>query len=403
MTFDDPQALETPPEDFTRSVKEALESLYDLPALQRHPLAQGRAEVGQPGESAGQRLRSELMSAIEALNPGPATPFRSPRARTFHLLHLRYVEGMTVQETARELGLSERQAYRDLRHADDSVAALLWARRVKPQMAVPPNEGRLSSIRAEVDRLEPKSRPVDLGQLLQRVLRAVERLAAQRGTIFVTEAPAEPVHASADPLLAQQILTHLLSNAVQQAQPGQLHVSVMPRLEGTAISLRYQPEDPAGHGTIVKDVVSQLADRLGWKIAEEERSDGARTVVIDTVSCGPSVLVIDDNQGLVELLERYLTGHACRVWTATSGGEGLELASQLIPDAIILDVMMPEMDGWELLQRLRAHPPTAAIPVIICSVFDDPELAYSLGASLCVPKPVERADILAALRQLGVL
>ena len=104
MTTDRQEVLETPPEEFAKSVKGALESLYDLPTLQRHPLAQGSAEAARPGESAGQRLRSELMGAIEALNPGPATPFRSPHARTFHLLHLHYVEGMTVQETARSWG-----------------------------------------------------------------------------------------------------------------------------------------------------------------------------------------------------------------------------------------------------------------------------------------------------------
>jgi CheY-like chemotaxis protein len=75
----------------------------------------------------------------------------------------------------------------------------------------------------------------------------------------------------------------------------------------------------------------------------------------------------------------------------------------MLPDAIILDVMMPEMDGWEFLQRLRARPETALIPVVICSIFNDPELAYSLGASLYLPKPVSRDNVLKALRQLGVV
>jgi CheY-like chemotaxis protein len=65
--------------------------------------------------------------------------------------------------------------------------------------------------------------------------------------------------------------------------------------------------------------------------------------------------------------------------------------------------MMPEMDGWELLQRLRNHPQTADIPVVICSVINNPDLAYSLGASLFLPKPVSRDDVLEALRQLDVL
>jgi CheY-like chemotaxis protein len=65
--------------------------------------------------------------------------------------------------------------------------------------------------------------------------------------------------------------------------------------------------------------------------------------------------------------------------------------------------MMPEVDGWEVLQTLRMRPQTATTPVIICSVINDPELAYSLGASLVLPKPVSRDKVLSALRQLKVV
>jgi CheY-like chemotaxis protein len=406
MTTDRQEVLETPPEEFARSVKGALESLYDLPALQRHPLTQGSAEAARPGESAGQRLRSEMMSAIEALNPGPATPFRSPHARTFNLLHLHYVEGMTVQETARELGLSERQAYRDLRQADAAIAALLWAKRsVRPSTpaASEPGANTLSSVEAEMDRLPSSAQSLELRALLTRVLRAVERLAAQRGVTLLSTIPADPVAVSADPVLAQQIFTHLLSQAIQQARPGELHVQVMVQAEGATATLRYRPEAGQSKVGIHAPIVVQLTERLGWQMEQSEDVAGRCVVTVKTKPYGPSVLVIDDNQGLTELLRRYLTGLMCRVWTATNGSTGLELAAQFSPDAIILDVMMPEMDGWELLQRLRSHPSTAAIPVIICSVFNDPELAYSLGASTILTKPVKQIDLVDALRQLRVL
>jgi CheY-like chemotaxis protein len=106
---------------------------------------------------------------------------------------------------------------------------------------------------------------------------------------------------------------------------------------------------------------------------------------------------------LVRLVERYLTDHAYRVVPAMDSQEGLRLAQDLLPDAIVLDVMMPGMHGWEVLQRLRNHPKTGGIPVIICSVFNNPELAYSLGASFFLPKPISRDDVLDALRQLNVV
>lgn len=406
-----------PSEDFMRSVKQALENLYNLPALERHPLALDAVPARRPGISPGQGLRSELIAGIEALNPGPNTPFRAPRGRNFQLLHLHYVEGLTVQEVAHELGLSERQAYRDLRNADESVAALLYAHRQKPAPAADAAEGErqklasASSIQTEMARLETRSQPLDLVPLVQRVRKSVERLAAQKGASIATVAPSAPVEVTADPLLAQQLLTHLLSQIIQHAGPGVVLLELVPRPGGASIKINYTlqaaganaPTGLPGGGLGASGVAQPLADRLGWRASQETLPDGQHLITLVVSNCGPSVLIVDDNQGLVELLQRYLSGQTCRVWAATSGNQGFEMASQLIPDAIILDVMMPDVDGWELLQRLRAHPATTNVPVVICSVFNDPELAFSLGASAFVSKPVDRAAILSALRQLGIL
>ncbi len=398
-----PPRAEEMPATFTDQIKQALERLYDFPSLQRHPLAQ---EIGvvpdRPGETAGQRLRRELIAAIETLNPGPEAPFRAPHARLYNLLHLHYVEGFTIQEAAHELGISLRQAYRDLRRGEESVAAVLWARR-SPTPPPEPRAVQLSSVQAEISRLETHLRPTDVRPILQRAQNAVARLALQRGVTFQVEIPSEPAIVSADPTVAQQVLVSTLSHAVQQARPGALQVALTVGQGEASLFLRYTPERKTPGAPVVDPVVAQLADRLGWTVRETNEPDGRRAITLHMATRGPTVLVIDDNEGLVELLDRYLTGHACRVVPAASGREGLELAEAIQPDAIVLDVMMPEVDGWEVLQMLRTRPQTAAIPIIVCSVFNDPELAYSLGASLFLPKPVRRDDVLAALRRLGVV
>ena len=215
--------------------------------------------------------------------------------------------------------------------------------------------------------------------------------------------PPKAVIVSLDPVVARQVLVGMLSQAVRQAQAGTLDLALTVEGEEVLLTLRYDPEPEAAESPAVNLVVAQLVDRLGWTVSQEDRLSGARVVTLRIMARGPSVLVIDDNEGLVKLLDRYLTDHAYRVIAATSGQEGLRLAQELLPDAIVLDVMMPGMDGWELLQRLRAEPRTTNIPVVICSVIHDPDLAQSLGASAFLPKPVSRDDVLQALRRIGVM
>jgi CheY-like chemotaxis protein len=266
-----------------------------------------------------------------------------------------------------------------------------------------PRAAHLSSLQEEMARLETHPRPTDVSALLQSAQAAVERLAEQQGVRFHVEAPSQPVMVSTDPVLARQVLVNALSHAVQQAQPGPMHVTLAPAEERASITLRYEPEPEATNAPTVNLLVAQLADRLGWLVRQEDQPWGTRLVALHVTARGPTVLVIDDNEGLVKLVQRYLTDRDCRVIAATNGRAGMRLAQELLPDAIVLDVMMPEMDGWELLQRLRNRPQTATIPVIICSVISDPELAYSLGAALFLPKPISRRDVMDALHQLGVM
>lgn len=412
---DSHQEEKIPPEDFVKQVKETLEHLYDFPYLQRHLLAQdNETNPDYTTETAARHLRRDLIAAIEMLNPGGDVPSHAAQARLYNLLVLHYVEGLTVQEAANEIGLSRRQAHRNLRRGEESVAEILWARRnaARPQSTPPspsspaspePRAVQLSSLQAEMARLETHTNPIDICSLLQDAQEAVKQQAAQQNVTFQTERPARPITISTDPTMARQILINVLSHAVRQAQPGILHLAPSTGEEQNALILRYTPTSEFAGTQVVSEVILQLAERLGWQVKENDQPDGSHLISLNmTVHC-PNVLVIDDNEGLVKLLDDYLTGHSCQVTAATSGSQGLQIAQDLVPDAIVLDVMIPEMDGWEVLQRLRNNPQTSDIPVIICSVLDSPELAYSLGASLFISKPVSRDDILTALHEVGVV
>ena len=112
-----------------------------------------------------------------------------------------------------------------------------------------------------------------------------------------------------------------------------------------------------------------------------------------------TVLVIDDDPDVRDLLSRHLSKGGYRVATAGGGEEGLKCARELRPDAITLDVLMPTMDGWAVLSALKDDAELSEIPVIMVSMLDDRSLGYSLGAADYLNKPVEHERLLAVLRK----
>lgn len=108
----------------------------------------------------------------------------------------------------------------------------------------------------------------------------------------------------------------------------------------------------------------------------------------------PLVLVIDDEPSAVELMERMLNSSGYAVATANNGREGLRLARDAKPVAIVLDINMPEMSGWDVLETLSSDPETRDIPVFIVTINDDRQRGLELGASEYLLKPVKREKLL---------
>ena len=106
-----------------------------------------------------------------------------------------------------------------------------------------------------------------------------------------------------------------------------------------------------------------------------------------------TVLIIDDDDDARALLRRLLTSEGFHVEEATDGNSGLALARTLRPSAITLDILMPGMDGWEVLKQLRSDEELADTPVIMVTVTREKQLAMTLGASEYLTKPIERRDL----------
>ena len=115
------------------------------------------------------------------------------------------------------------------------------------------------------------------------------------------------------------------------------------------------------------------------------------------------VLVIDDDPMQRDLMQRYLRKEGFTVRTASGGAEGLRLARQLLPAAITLDVMMPDMDGWDVLTALKGDLTLRDIPIIMLTMVDDPERGFTLGASDFATKPVNRRRLSQILKKYTCL
>jgi signal transduction histidine kinase/CheY-like chemotaxis protein len=113
---------------------------------------------------------------------------------------------------------------------------------------------------------------------------------------------------------------------------------------------------------------------------------------------GPLVLVVEDDPAAAELISRQLADAGYRTELARTGTEALAKARTLMPAAITLDIILPEVDGWEVITRLKSDGATSAIPIVVVSVVDNPELGIALGAIDYFVKPIDGKEL---VRRLG--
>ena len=147
---------------------------------------------------------------------------------------------------------------------------------------------------------------------------------------------------------------------------------------------------PAGSGELALASVPQAG-----------QASGLPTGV--TPGPGPTVVVVEDDRRSFDLLRAYLEAAGARVISARDGEEGLDTVRSLNPAGVVLDILLPGIDGWEVLARLKADPGTAAIPVIVVSMLDERGRGFALGAAEYLVKPVGKDQLMAALYRAAAM
>jgi CheY-like chemotaxis protein len=420
---EDPQPIGAPDSKFVHLVHGALAHLYDPAYLQNHPLVSMLAlDINPDYVTRAQGVRRVLLECIERLRPDTKEHGGTKAARAYAILTYRYVDGLSMEEIADKLALSRRQAYREHEKGIKAVASLLWDKvqrertdRLVPDTS-PSSEGRLGAVQAEVNRLRQAGgvrESISLGEVLEGVRALLVPITQQMGAqIRMLPADAWP-SVVADRVMLRQALLNLLSHALYaikgdlaimapQAQ-GNLLIDILETFPPTN-EVRPAPSSSPRPDKIGLAVAQALIEAQGGQLEVRAQNGrwGARISL--PISGKMSVLVVDDNADIVALFQRYLGGLEVSVVGATDGEQAIHLAAELCPQVITLDVMMPTQDGWEILQRLKDSPETKHIPVVICSVLNEPQMAFSMGASAYVTKPISQRELLATLqRYLGPL
>jgi PAS domain S-box-containing protein len=150
-------------------------------------------------------------------------------------------------------------------------------------------------------------------------------------------------------------------------------------------------ESELGKGTMF---IVHLPANVPERKEMQQSREKLETAEIQTLTGGSTVLVIDNEPVIRELIARYLRKAGFTVETAINGEEGLRLAEQIRPNVITLDVLMPGMDGWAALSAIKASPILADTPVVMLTLTDNKNIGFSLGATDYLTKPIDRQRLI---------
>ena len=296
----------------------------------------------------------------------------------------------------------------------------------------------------EAGKMDVTPKLFSITSTIETIMERLEPVAEEKGIDMNPETPENLPQIESDEARVHQILQNLMGNALKFTDQGSVTVSARcdekkvyiqvadtgigisakdllhifqefrqvdgtssRSYEGTGLGLaiahraaRMLGGELTVQSTLGKGSIFTLVLPVKWSGLIPDAGPFAVTKPAQIAPAQKTVLVVDDEPDVLTMISEYLSLEGYNILTATSGEMALRLAREHRPFAITLDVIMPEMDGWEVLQRLKEDPDTKDIPVIIVSVSDDKETGVALGAVGYVTKPVNRDLLISEIHRI---
>jgi CheY-like chemotaxis protein len=393
----------------------ALNRLYDSVALRRSSLVAllGLGDRPNPSES----LRTLLESEIQLLSGGSNAPASSKNHRYHQVLFYRYIQRFTQREVAAQLGIGPRHLRREQEVAIEYLADRLRQRHglagVTQFETTPAVDAHTASsygdIDSEIEHLTDavEERSSDLGAVLEECTVLTRTLAMQHRVEVQVHLGGTSSVAVAHAVLKQVIL-NLLAMAIRALDGGMIGVRARPDADQVHLTLTPHPAPHHAMPPIAWDehalaISQRMAGLFQGEVAARDANGEMTLQLTLPLADHACVLAVEDNQDTLDLWQRYVRGSPFHLVPLRNPHDVLAQVERLQPDMIVLDIMLPEVDGWELLAELRDHRLGKVLPIVVCSVLPQRDLALSLGANGFLPKPATREQFLGVLQRLSAV
>jgi len=398
--------------EFGYELREALNHLDDPGFLKGSTLVDRLclSDVVSPAES----LRAALLQAIDAFRPADGTTGQERLGRHFRILRGRYVERLTQPVLAERLAVSVRHLRREQRAALDALGDYIRLRFEFPLETGGTEEGTAglravansALINQEMAWLSESqgSQQCSVVGVLEDVTSLGHSLSDAYGVSVTVRCPKTCPLVEVPRVVLRQALLNALTALVPRCTPKEA-ITLVAHTGTSEVTILLKTENAPGwrSDNQLEDAL-EMSDRLlklfggGLDLHEVDLMPIVR-FRLPQARAHRTVLAVEDNADTISLWRQYVKGTLFTLVSESEPRRVIDRAVQVLPDIIILDVMLPGMDGWELLQMLRQEAAIETVPIVVCTVLPQKDLALSLGADGFIQKPTTGREFRAMLER----